>query len=540
MINKFLYKIVGLLLFCGSVLSFTSCDDVNDWATDDNENGIFSPVIFETSDVAATSVSLKFSSVPNAGKYIFEFSKDSLQFASIDRTVEIDAEDLVKDSTDTKIRYIFTVKKLDAEIRYSVRLKVTGNNGLPDSKWVSLTFKTKGEQILNAVKDISEDSALLTWDPENDVTHITLTENNGTAQKIDLTTEEISLGQKSLSGLKENTSYSVQIFNNEIKRGTVSFTTQPKVSGDGVKYFLTGDEDLATYLDNITDDAVILVFPGGSSYTINSADGNWSIPAHIKSLTLWGLPSGDDKVQLNLKSIKLDDSSVSFKLWAYNLKITGTDNSADYILNDNPSGARSLPEFKIDNCTVNTFRGMMRLRGAVNISRFEITNSIVSNIGSYGVLTVDAATVSVGNVVISNSTIYNLLSANVLTFKSQASSLNITNCTLYDAPSKGKYIVSFDKAASIPSTFNITSCIFGASDAANEIRATTPKITTTFVTDSYKTSDLSINTGYPLTGVSEYSKTSADLFVDPANGDFTIKDTNIGNGNNPGDPRWWN
>ena len=94
--NKFSIKnIISSLLILGLTLGFSSCEDVNDWGVDDSFNRMFSPVTFETAQVGATSVSLRFSSVPNAQSYVIEFSKDSLQFTTITNTVEILADDIV-------------------------------------------------------------------------------------------------------------------------------------------------------------------------------------------------------------------------------------------------------------------------------------------------------------------------------------------------------------------------------------------------------------------------------------------------------------
>ena len=208
----------------GLTLGFSSCEDVNDWGVDDSFNRIFSPVTFETAQVGATSVSLRFSSVPNAQSYVIEFSKDSLQFTTITNTVEILADDIVLDPNSTSKLYLATVKKLDPESRYSARMKVTSNNGLPESRWVTLTFKTSGEQIFDAVSNITESSATLTWEAEAEVTHIILS-SGGTKKQIDLSPSNITESKLELSDLKENTSYTVEIYNGDRKKGTKSFTT---------------------------------------------------------------------------------------------------------------------------------------------------------------------------------------------------------------------------------------------------------------------------------------------------------------------------
>lgn len=534
--NFLIKNILSCLFILGLTISFTSCEDVNDWGTDDSYNRMFSPVTFETARVGATSVDLRFSSVPNAQSYIVEFSQDSLEFKTITNTVEILAQDIVLDSTSTSKVYLTTVKKLDPEMRYSARMKVTSNNGLPESRWVTLTFKTTGEQIMNAVSNITESSATLTWELESDVTHILLSGGGLDKKQIALSASDVSESKFELSGLKENTGYSVEIYNGDRKKGSKTFTTAQKISGDGKRYTMTGTENIVDFLNGITDSEVVLVIPSTAKFEIGDA---WILPAHIKSLTLWGL-AGEGQAAISFKEIKLDNAVSTFKIWIHNMKVTGTDASADYVMNDNPSAARTISEFKIDNCIVTAFRGVLRMRAALTVGKIDMDNCLISNIGSYGVITIDAGTVSAGSISLTNSTVYKINNTTLITCKSKPSSLKIDNCTLFDVVGKDKYIVNFDgKAANIAGTFSINNCLFGASDASISTRATNPKIESTFVYDSYKTNEYTVASGYPLTGVLDYNNTSTNLFTDPANGNFKIKDTNIGGGRQPGDPRWW-
>jgi len=47
-----------------------------------------------------------------------------------------------------------------------------------------------------------------------------------------------------------------------------------------------------------------------------------------------------------------------------------------------------------------------------------------------------------------------------------------------------------------------------------------------------------VNVGYPMTGVNEYMKSSTDIFTDPANNNFTLKDKDFSGYSTAGDPRW--
>ena len=65
-----------------------------------------------------------------------------------------------------------------------------------------------------------------------------------------------------------------------------------------------------------------------------------------------------------------------------------------------------------------------------------------------------------------------------------------------------------------------------------------PKITTAFLENSYKTADFFVHTGYPMTGIIEYTGNATDLFVDAAARNFRIKDVTFGGLTTAGDPRW--
>ena len=128
----------------------------------------------------------------------------------------------------------------------------------------------------------------------------------------------------------------------------------------------------------------------------------------------------------------------------------------------------------------------------------------------------------------------------------KSNSVVVSECTFYNCLGNGRYIFNFNNnVANVPTVFKFENNIVGkfyytaaTPDPTHSARATNPKIVEAFALGSYKTSDFVVNTGYPLSGVSEYERASTDLFVDPANGNFRIKDANFSGASNAGDPRW--
>jgi len=538
--NLFKY-IFGNILVCALALGFVACDDSNDWDVDGGANQMFSPVTFETSAVEATSVTLRLSTVPYDKSYVFEFSEDSLEFNSIVKTVEIPKADLEADPNASGKKYLVTIPSLDASMQYSVRVKVTSTTGIPDSKYVAVAFKTRGEQILNVASNITNNSALITWAAGSEVTDLIYTWSGG-SETVNLTSTMIAEGKYEMTNLEEETVYSVQIKKGDRVRGSVSFATFPGSVGEGVIYSLDGTEDLNDYLANVVvDERVVLMVPAGSTYTVGG-EGKLVVPASIKSLTLQGLPDGDQPV-LICKEISLDASAATFNFIMFNIDYQGTSSSADYLMNDNPSSGRAITEFQLRMCKVSNVRGVFRMRGSLSVSKITIDDCQITNIGSFGVINADAETVTVGSIEFKNSTVADgVTSGSLFTFKVKPASLVVNQSTFYNPIlTTGRYFATFTSAANVPSAFSVSNSIFSGSEAnaAIQMRMTNPKIESQFVYNSYKTSEVNIPTGYPATGIEDYNGASTNLFVDPANGDFTINDITIGQGSKPGDPRWW-
>lgn len=535
--NISIKNIAKVLFLAGiTLIGAVACDDNNDWGVDDSKNQMFSPVIFESANTAATYVNLRFSKVTNAQTYVIEISQDSLEFASIVKTAEVLATEVVDDSTSTsKNLYLTTIKDLEPETRYSARMKVISDKNIPESKWVETTFKTTAEQILEAVSAITANSATLTWEAGLDVTHI-ICIGNGLKNEIKLTPQNITEGKLVLTDLAEFTNYAVEIYNNDKKRGTRIFQTEETLPEGAAIHKLTGTENIVTYLSGVTDERVTLVIPEGITFDL--AD-SWLLPAHIKELNIWGEPVMDQsQAKIIVKEIKLDPAVTEFKFRIHNMDISGTDASGDYVMNDNPSSARTITEFKIDKSTVSNVRGVFRMRSVLTVNKIDIDNCIIHTIGSYGVLSVDDTKVVVKDIEVKNSTIYNVTNTNTFTFKAPANDFKVANSTFFNAIGKDKYFANFTNAAGVASSFNITNCII-ANPSEVEIRGTNPKMTSEYIYDSYKTNEIAIHTGYPMGGLSDYNNTYDKLFQDALNANFKIIDASIGGEKQPGDPRWW-
>ena len=536
--NKtYIYMILITLLSLGAV----SCTDGNDWDVDGSQNGVFRPMDLAIAP-ADFSATLTWKSGKDAKYVIVEVNKK--QFTG----EESSANSLVFGEDKSLTKSPAVIEGLEEDTEYYIRIRGVGDDGV-SSKWGypkedNLTFKTKIEQIFVGAPAVTSSSVKLSWEKSAEATHIVLVWKEAGVQKerkIELTDADKSAATIEIAELKENTSYTVSIYNVEKERGRLNFKTFPKTPGLGTPYFLDGTENLAEFVAALPDKAVELIIPAGASYDLFEVD--FVIPTTLEHLTFWGLSGDEGQPSLKLKEIKLQEQA-NFRLHIFNMDVTGK--NSGYLLNDNPS-ARSISDIIIEASKVSTFRGMVRLRGKATLNSFQIRSSIITDISNYGVLNLDGVLPApVQEVIFENSTFYNFAAdaSHFSTFKTKANDITIKNCTFYDVMlAKNRYFLNFDeKIPNKPDNLLLENNIFSASVALGEsekgegVRASNPAITTPFVFDSYRTSEFVINNSYPFEGMEDYSGKSTTLFKDPANGDFTIIDA--GFTYNAGDPRW--
>lgn len=546
--RKYIKFISSGLFTIIAALSLVSCNDF-EFPVDGSFRRLFSSVTFETGTVTATSAKLTFSKVNEATAYVIEFSEDSLQFTNIVKAVQVSLDTLKADAGTTN-KYTLLVSNLKGGTRYSARLKsITKTAEIPESKYDMVTFLTKSEQIFKGIitTEKTDISVILHWDATGaDITHIVLTSlADGSIINYQLTDADKTAALKLFDGLKGSTTYTAVIYNADNKRGELTFRTNESVPSTGVIIRLTGTEDIYTVLKDLSGD-ITLVLPIGSSFVATWFDPvlattSTTLPLNdnITSLTLWGVEGGT-QAKLNATSVKMGAGITKLKL--KNIEYTGNLATADYFINE--SVTRALSEVTFDNCNIHTVRGIFRLQNDANytvIEKISFTGCIIHDLGSYGLTNTAVANVKMNNLEVRECTFYNMTDA-LGNMKNSAASIIIDACTFYNCFGNGKYIFNFN-VTFLPVTFSISNSIFGkinstVLDGTQSMRATSPKMTTQFMFDTYKTTDCFVNVGYPMTGVNEYLKSSTDIFTDPVNYNFTLKDKDFSGYSTAGDPRW--
>ncbi len=527
-----------ILIACTAI----SCDDANDWSTDDTYNRLFHTTSISIAPTA-TEAEVTWTTVPKASYYIIEVSKDSLYEDEIQSTSLVYGED--KSITESP----YTLSDLDSSSKYYIRIR-SCSESMSESKWAyyeDFFFKTKSEQIMSSVTsaDKTSSSATLRWTAGKTVSSLEVVVGGSIVQTITLTSDDVANGYVTIKGLSPETTYTANLYNGETKRGYVTFETYPEVpEADKIVYLVAGDSINQTMFDEFATasySSVTLAIPAGTLFSNNSG---LSIPDGL-SINFFGLP-GDSKAILSIKAITLSSNHSFIKF--NNLDITGyvyengtiTSTQNSYLFNQ--SAATNVNLIAFDDCLVHDFANTpfrLQSSGAKTIGTLSYNNCIVSNLkDSYYFINVDASGVGVVNNISITKSTFNGVGRFILSKSTDTTSILFDECTFYNMIASSRYFIDFGGTSNGPSNgIGISNCLFALtqSTTAKGIRSSA----TATVNNSYVTSDWVFSSN-AIAGTTSYSGTSTDLFTAPSTGDFTIKDNSFSGSDTCGDPRWRN
>jgi uncharacterized protein DUF5123 len=458
--------------------------------------------------------------------YTLEISTDSLFKSApvltlkVDSTAAVVTDNVIKDRTP-----------------YFARVKANATaNAAGSDQWVAstTTFSLVGVQIFHPVQstDIIDNAVILNWTTSEGVDKIIFTKANGDTMQVAVTADANDAGQQLVEGLSAGTNYTAEIFAGNKSKGILTFTTKAPVTGNNIiDLRLINDRPSVLFdtLSQIPDGAIVLL-KRGLTYTIPSAY-TFDKAVSIRSGLGFGNPaelllSNNFDASGNIDSLNFSDLTIA------------TDGNANYFMN--VGHATVIGNVKVENCTTNGVFNNSFIR--LKTSGAEITNLLINNciIDSFGIGAKYAVIYASGsnNAVIDNITIQNSTFYSIYYFVRQdgvtGKSLNINNCTFNNMINQGGYFINY--SGTFPSNFNIMNTILGSTlDAtnANGIKSSGNAV----LSNTYMTSDC-VFSANPITGATSYSGTAANLFNNPANGDFTIKDNSFAGKSTAGDPRW--
>lgn len=529
-----MYKKLNILLM-GSlfILLMAGCTKYNDWSTDDAHKRLFSPLTL-TATVEGVIPTLKWKTTPGTKSFTIELSKDSLMFTNIVKTYETEG---VVDADGGGLLFVVP-DLLDASSRYSARIKGKGT-GITESNWTIVTFLTLTEQIMQSVDiaDIEPKAVTLRWNTPNQVTHFMIG-----ASRYDVTAPEAAAGVKKITGLTPKTTYTATLYNNASIRGTQTFATKADIPTGSNVIEVKSTDDLAAMLATSVPAGTIFVLLQGSLY---KTDATITLPEN-SSFTIWG-EDGPAKPVLAFNGITLPLNAGTIKF--ENVDITGyQDNNSsgtkrNYIFNQ--STASNTEAIVFENCIVRNFVNTpFRLQGSNTITVNKLTfNKCISydigdnnSNGTYAFIHTNVATGKVNNIEITNSTIYKIGYGLILHNLAPSATVNISNCTFNNTIGNGRYFIDYN-AQAVTTLFKFENNIFGKTLAQANTGRGVRAGSTMIVNNSYQTSDATVSAN-PFPGITAYSKASTDLFTDPDNGNFLIKDNGFAGKSSSGDPRW--
>ncbi len=526
--NK-LYKsaISGAFMLLGFA-SLTSCTDDNDWSVDSSYDRLFHSIELSVTPLDDRA-EISFKKMPNTDYYIVEYSTDSL------------SNDIPMGGTEHSVvdsSFVSTpdsIYNLDGNTEYYLRIKGRSLSG-KSSNWKYLDkfkFKTKAEQIITGV-DVTSSTATVSFIAGKTIDAVYYYKSADDSTKVDFTAEDIAAGKLTIAGLKANSSYKVKFWNKKNIRGTYSFkTTEDYPSGFDV-LTLGANDDLETTLKETTSDKVVVIMPKDATYMMTSTETGeqkgLTIPANIKSICFWG--AAGSVSTWKVKEIKIEGEKDLIRF--YNLTLENKDNSADYILNLNSSA--NIGSIQFDKCTIQNTRGIIRMQKGIKpaIGSINFNNCLINKIGSYGILAAgkDTPDAQLGTVNLTNSTISNLSGGAMVAVSNSMTKVNVDHCTLYNAVVGSKYLIDTNKNNKIVP--NVSNTLIGQSEALTNATATSYK-NAPFV-DVYYTNEYTWKSNLQIGDAAEIS--SAELWVAPSTGDFTVQDKYQSKYGSFGDPRW--
>lgn len=469
-------------------------------------------------------------------------------------------EFLVFDTEET----VINIEDLPYGQAFNIQVRANSSDSKKTSQWATTAATTDQRpayaQLLNGVDlaTITYHEATVTWvdDPDNPVDEIGYySPNDETVENIrrPLTEQEKAAHEVRLTELKEKTLYYVNVYDTNKPRKYDQPYNQIKfrTNGDPAAIIqIAYEDDLSTILNenNLDPDipeGVVYELEDGSSYTIAPF-------AMRKGFILRGPADAESKPKLILNGTWNINSGSNIQLFSLENVQVGNKADAQYFFNGN--GAYDLEEASFINCDfIDVRRGFWRQQGKLNrhVGEIRIDGCLFDHIGyqssGYGTFHIEAekgttsAYDAIDNVTIRNTTfmrdggIQETAWGWANLFYSQTTihpvNILIENVTFYEFCHNSTMINILNTENS---TVTVRNVVMASKSGQFLLQGSATK---TVYTNNYATKDYSL--GAASIGGVDYAGTAADLFVDPVNGNLTVKDkSSLIYSNAAGDPRW--
>src|SRR5690606_19261724 len=332
--------------------------------------------------------------------------------AEITYEVQVSSDSTFKDASQNVIDFLTdstSVFLSDQELTplepYFARVRTVSSTGTGDSPWMRTSrFQVRPIDLFTPIKvwNLSHEAIVLNFGRHGELTKMVVEKADGTdSQEFNVSNDELITME--LDGLTSNTSYVARLFRHDGRPlGELEFSTKPTVEEAGY-IDLRGSSDpmiLQNTLNTVPDGSVIAL-KRGMTYTITETF------KLNRGVTVKSEPGFGRQAHIIMSSSFDIDASEPIDLIRFeDVEITG-DIGGTYVFN--LSAPSTVNKIELEACRISDQRGVMRLKdaGTKAVSDYVINNSIVQNIGGYGVLTVDNEAATVNNVHLTNSTFIN-------------------------------------------------------------------------------------------------------------------------------------
>lgn len=523
---------------------FNACDE-NDTETFEKTR-LFRPVLNEDLFAEGNTIIVNMGKLKSAVSYTIEVSRDTFNTVEYNIPVDTNYVELNANNLGEELFWntIYQVRATahDADAQYDSKISDLG--GVRTER-----FPT----ILNVPKsyDVTDVAARVSWTPLGEAvtgmkvfapTDLKLT--TPLFSEAPVSNEENLAGEAFVTGLESETEYQIAIYSGTTLRGWVNYNTKvADIDPNGANVIdITDSEDRNAVSDAINsapDGAIILVKRGvefdapglqlTKSVTIRAAYGFGKQKATLLFPSNFDLADG-----ANIDHVRFVD-----------LEMRGTDWEGKYVINI--SKTANLNEFSFENCYITNFRGIYRQKDNPSVvNNYNINNSIIDSIGGYGLATIDNDNATLKNIKISNSTINHTIY--FLVSKNNVESINIEDCTIANAPERGRQLFRWRNSSqsNVTNGITITNTIFGhgwnqtegetdfAYRGKEGLDDTSFSVSNTFTVNDFSFSSNEIG---EIT-IGNAGSSQDDLWVDAQNNDFNIKDSGFLGKSSSGDPRW--
>lgn len=395
-------------------------------------------------------------------------------------------EELVLEATTPNNQFTVRDTQLPLRVDHFARVRALGQNNTGNSNWiVSNAFRILGEQLFLPVIDseIRDKSVILRWRPTQIIDKLTVTSADGSSFfEFLISDEEVLGGEKFIDGLNPLTQYTAELFQGELSKGIISFTTkEPSV----FTRVIGPEDDLFQVISEAESGESIGLEPG--VYNLTDDGGLYvNMPIIQKTITLESVSGNPADTKINFREFTLRGSGAGLTLRGIEFDgapATANGQQALYFINlaglNSDGENANFTSVVVENCIVRNMGNcfMRGNRGSDNGHKIELIrihdtqvfNSAQVNI-NWSFLTINR--LEFRAIEITNSTFHKIGRAfvdwsNTITVSPQPTVL-IDQCTIngFGMANGTKRIIFDANAANVD--LNIQNSIFANSPYAND------------------------------------------------------------------------